>query len=127
MRSMENEAIEWFGRFEGPLNIRLILQPTIAAIFGYRDGVKDAENGAPPYFWNITQVPPDERRDLIKHGWASIGKVFMVAIVFDSVFQYLVSNQIAIAASIIVATILAILPYLFFRGAVNRWKSRSTK
>jgi len=124
---MEKEAIEWFGRLEGPLNLRLLLQPTIAAIFGYRDGVRDALNDAPPYFWNISHVLPEERRNLIRNGWASICKVFIIAIVLDSVFQYLVSSQIAIAASIVVAILLAILPYLFFRGAVNRWKSRSTK
>jgi hypothetical protein len=50
---MENEGIEWFGRLDGPLNLRLLLQPTIAAIFGYRDGVRDAVNNAPPYFWNV--------------------------------------------------------------------------
>ena len=120
---MENEAIEWFGRLDGPLDLRVFLQPTIAAIFGFRDGARDAVNGAPPYFWNITQVSPEERRAQIRNGWASVGKVFIIAFVLDSVFQYIVSNQIAILGSIVIAVILAILPYLFFRGAVNRWKS----
>lgn len=76
---MENESIEWLGRIEGPLHLRFLLQPTIAAIFGYRDGVKDALAGAPPYFWNVTQAAPDERKALIRHGWESIGKVFAIA------------------------------------------------
>ncbi len=80
---MENEGIEWFGRLGGPLNLRLLLQPTIAAIFGYRDGAKDAANGAPPYFWNATQVAPEERKTMIRHGWESVGKVFVIAIVLD--------------------------------------------
>ena len=122
---MENEVIEWFGRIEGPLNLRLLLQPTIAAVFGYRDGAKDALNGAPPYFWNVTNTPPEERQQLIRGGWASIGKVFTIALLLDGLFQYLVTGNIAIAGSITVAVILAVLPYVFLRGAVNRWKSRA--
>ena len=114
-----------FERLTGPLNLRLVLQPCIAAIFGYLDGSKDAKAGAPPYFWSVTNVPQEERRALIKHGWARIGKVFIIAFVLDCVFQYLTTGNIAIFGSILIAMILAILPYLFLRGAVNRWKSKN--
>ena len=114
-----------FERLTGPLNLRLVLQPCIAAIFGYLDGSKDAKAGAPPYFWSVTNVPQEERRALIKHGWARIGKVFIIAFVLDCVFQYLTTGNIAIIGSILIAMILAILPYLFLRGAVNRWKSKN--
>ncbi len=124
---MEIEGIEWFGRIEGPLNLRLLLQPTIAAVFGYRDGAKDALNGAPPYFWNVTNAPPEERQQLIRGGWASTGKVFTIALLLDCLFQYLVTGTVAIAGAVLVAAILAILPYVFIRGAVNRWKSRAKK
>jgi hypothetical protein len=106
------------------LNLRLILQPCIAAIFGYLDGTKDARDGAPPYFWKVTQVPQQERQALIKHGWGSIGKVFTLAFLFDCAFQYVSYKSIAILSAITVAAILAILPYLFFRGLINRLKSR---
>ena len=75
-------TFQLFGRFDGPLNLRLILQPTIAAIFGYLDGTKDAKDGAPPYFWSVTNVSKLERQALIKHGWASVGKVFILAFIF---------------------------------------------
>ena len=32
---MESETFQLFDRIGGPLNLRLILQPCIAAIFGY--------------------------------------------------------------------------------------------
>jgi hypothetical protein len=121
---METETtFQLFGRFEGPLNLRLILQPCIAAIFGYLDGTKDAKAGAPPYFWSVTNMQREERRALIKHGWSRIGKVFILAFAFDCAFQYLTTKSIAILPSVLVATILAILPYLFFRGLINRVKS----
>lgn len=117
-------AFQLFDRFEGPLHLRLILQPCIAAIFGYLDGARDARAGAPPYFWRVANVPQAERQALIKHGWASIGKVFTLAFAFDCVFQYVVYKSIAILPAFLVAAILAILPYLFFRGLINRLKSK---
>ena len=121
---METETtFQLFGRFEGPLHLRLILQPCIAAIFGYLDGTKDAKAGAPPYFWSMKDMPRDDRTVAIKHGWSRIGKVFILALAFDCVFQFLTTKSIAVLPSILVATILAILPYLFFRGLINRIKS----
>jgi hypothetical protein len=117
---MENEGIELFGRLDGPLNLRLILQPCIAAIFGFLDGSKDAKAGAPPYFWSVTQETQAARMKLIKHGWGRIGKVLVIAFALDMLFQYLVTNSVAILGSILVAAILAILPYLIFRGLINR-------
>lgn len=121
---MEPDTFQLFDRLEGPLHLRLILQPCIAAIFGYLDGVKDARAGAPPYFWRVANVPQAERQALIKHGCASVGKVFILAFLFDCVFQYVSFKSIAILPAIAVAVILAILPYLFLRGLVNRLKSR---
>ena len=122
---MEPETtFQLFGRFDGPLHLRLILQPCIAAIFGYLDGTKDARDGAPPYFWSVTHVSPQERQALIKHGWSRIGKVCILAFAFDCAFQYAVYKSIAILPAIAVAAILAVLPYLFFRGLINRLKSK---
>ena len=72
----------------------------------------------------VTNVPPQERQALIKHGWARIGKVFILAFVLDCAFQFAVHKSIAILPAIIVAAILAILPYLFLRGLINRVKSK---
>ena len=120
---MEPESTwQLFERLAGPLNLRLILQPTIAAIFGYLDGAKDAKTGAPPYFWSVATVSVEERRALIKHGWARIGKVFILAFALDCAFQFAVHKSIDILPAVLIATILAILPYLFLRGLVNRMK-----
>jgi hypothetical protein len=122
---MESEPVfQLFGRFDGPLNIRLFLQPCIAAVLGYLDGTRDAKNGAPPYVWSMTNVSGLERKELIKHGWARIGKVFILAFALDCAFQYAVHKSIHIAPAILIAFILAILPYLAFRGIINRMKSR---
>jgi hypothetical protein len=121
---MENDALEWFARIDGPLSFRLILQPIVAFVLGYRDGLRDWTNGDPPYFWNLSQVLPQERAALVRDGFESIGKVFVIAALLDGLFQYLVTGTVSLAGTFSVAVILAILPYLLSRGAVNRWKSR---
>lgn len=120
-----DSTIELVGRIEGPLSLRLILQPCIAAIFGFVDGSKDAKIGAPPYFWSVANTPQVLRAELLKQGWARIGKVFILAFVFDCAFQYMTTKTIAILPSILVATVLAILPYLILRGLINRIQSRN--
>jgi len=117
-------SIELVGRLEGPLHFRLFLQPLVASIFGLLDGKADAKAGNPPYFWSMTKATPQARRALIRHGWERIGKVFILAVALDCTFQFIVNNAIAILPALLVAAILAILPYLLFRGFVNRFLSR---
>ena len=41
------------GRTDGPLTLRLIFQPTVAAILAIRAGLKDAREGRTPYLWSM--------------------------------------------------------------------------
>ena len=124
---MANDVLDWFARIDGPLSFRLLLQPIIATILGSRDGLRDWANGDPPYFWNLSQVLPEERRALVQDGLQSIGKVFVIAAILDCLFQYFVTGSVSIPGALAIAVVLAIVPYLLFRGAVNRWKSWSNK
>lgn len=122
---MEPETLfQLIGRLDGPLHFRFLLQPLVAAIIGYRDGAKDARTGAPPYFGMLTQVGRQERRAMTREAWSSIGKVFVLAFVLDCVFQYLVYKSIGIVAALLIAAVLALVPYLLMRGLVNRIISR---
>jgi hypothetical protein len=60
------------------------------------------------------------RGELVKKGWRSIGKVFILAIILDSVYQLDVHSTIYVEELLIVAFMLAIVPYLLVRGPVNR-------
>jgi hypothetical protein len=64
---------------DGPLKFRLFLQPIMAVIFAVRDGLKDAREGQSPYFWAIF-TEPERRGTLIRHGWRSVAKVFILAL-----------------------------------------------
>jgi TRAP-type C4-dicarboxylate transport system permease large subunit len=107
------------GRVSGPMKFRLVLQPMMAAIFAIRAGLKDAKEGRPAYFWAIF-TEPALRRDLIKEGWSAVGKVFIIAIIIDAIYQYIVLGWFYPGEAILVAAILALIPYLLIRGPVNR-------
>lgn len=106
-------------RLDGPLHFRFVFQPLMATILGVIDGVKDARAGKPAYFWAVLATHKS-RGELVKKGWRSVGKVFILAIILDSVYQMEVHSTIYAGELFIVAFSLAILPYLLVRGPVNR-------
>jgi hypothetical protein len=107
------------GRVGGPLTLRLILQPIVATILAIRAGWKDARAGRAPYFWAILSNPA-HRHDLVREGWKDVGKVFILAVVLDVIYQVIVVRWLYPVETLIVATVLAIFPYLLIRGSVTR-------
>jgi hypothetical protein len=115
-----------FGRLDGPLHFRFILQPLIAIIFAVMDGLKDAKTGQPAYFWAIV-YNPEHRKELLHSGWKHVGKIFIIASVLDIVYQLKVFHRIYPGELLIVAFVLAIVPYLLVRGPVNRFMNLKKK
>ena len=113
------------GRVSGPLTFRLILQPLMAIIFAVRSGLKDAKEGRPPYFWAFL-THPAERWQLLRDGWKSVSRVFIFAIVIDAVYQFIVCRCFYPGEALIVAFVLAIVPYVLVRGPVNRIARRKS-
>lgn len=110
---------ELVGRLTGPLTFRLILQPVMAAINAARDGVKDARQGRPAYFWTMF-TKPSERAHLLKEGWTAELRVIVLGVVMDLVYQYIVFKGIRPLELIVVVFVLAFLPYVVLRGLFNR-------
>jgi len=106
-------------RGTGPLTLRLVLQPTVAAILAIRDGVKDAKAGRPAYLWQIYK-DPRLRSELVREGWQRISRVFVVALLLDLVFQIIVFRGVHPLQAIVIATVLALVPYALLRGPSNR-------
>lgn len=120
---MEDMAARFFGdlagRLTGPLTARFLIQPAVATTLAIRDGLKDARLGRPPYFWAIF-TRADERRRLLREGWKAVAKVFVVALVLDVVYQIMVHEYVYPGETLLVALVLAFLPYLLMRGPVAR-------
>jgi hypothetical protein len=106
-------------RVSGPMKFRLVLQPCMAAFFAIRAGLADAKAGKPPWFWELVSNPP-LRSDMVKEAWKRIGKVFILAVVLDVVYQLIVLHFVYPGEALIVAFILAIVPYVILRGPVVR-------
>jgi hypothetical protein len=106
-------------RVTGPMKFRLLLQPAMAAFFAIRAGLNDARTGKPPYFWSLV-TDPAHRTDMLKDGWKGVGKVFLIALLLDVIYQVIVLKFVYPGEAIYVAFVLAILPYLILRGLTTR-------
>jgi hypothetical protein len=115
----ERVGSQLLARVSGPMKFRLVLQPCMAAFFAIRAGLADAKAGRPPWFWELVSNPP-ERKDMVKEAWKRIGKVFILAVVLDVVYQLIVLHFVYPGEALIVAFILAIVPYVLLRGPAMR-------
>ena len=104
-------------RLTGPMPLRLLVQPLIASILAIRSGLADASTGKPPYFGALFSDPP-HRAEMLKDGWKSVGKVFVLALILDVVYQIVATHFVYGGEAIATALLLAIAPYLILRAAV---------
>ncbi|MFQ5527757.1 MAG: hypothetical protein ACE5GX_16050 [Thermoanaerobaculia bacterium] len=112
------------GRVHGPLTFRLVLQPIMAMFFAVRDGRRDARLGKVPYFWSMVS-DPRHRRELLRDGWKSVGRVFIFAVAIDAVYQFIELRWFYPGEALLVACVLALVPYILLRGPVTRISRRN--
>jgi hypothetical protein len=106
-------------RVSGPMKFRLVLQPCMACFYAVRSGWADGKAGRPPYFWGLFW-DRGQRAAMLENGWRSVGKVFILALVLDVIYQIIELRFVYVGEAIIVAFVLAIVPYLIVRGLVTR-------
>jgi hypothetical protein len=106
-------------RLTGPMNLRLIIQPAVAAILAIRAGLRDALEKRGAFLWTVL-FNPAHRRELLRQGWKDVGKVFLLAAILDVVYQLMVHRGVYILELMITAVTLAIVPYILLRGLINR-------
>jgi hypothetical protein len=111
------------GRIEGPFAFRFVLQPLVASVLAIRAGVADAHDHRAPYLWSVLSKPL-ERRQLIRDGVKDVMRVFVFAILLDVIYQVIVFRWVYPLQSLVVAALLAFVPYVLIRGPVTRLKSR---
>jgi hypothetical protein len=111
---------DWVDRLDGPFHFRFIVQPLVAVIIAILDGLRDARSGQPAYLWAVF-THPDQRRALLRDGWKSIGKVFVVAVLLDIIYQVMTQPTLRLVPMLVVAVLLAALPYALVRGPTNRF------
>ncbi len=107
------------GRVSGPLSFRLILQPLVATAFAIRAGLQDARAGRPLYTKTVL-THPTHHLDMLREGWRTVLKVFVLAALIDIVYQWMVLRWVYPFETLFVAFLLACVPYLMIRGPANR-------
>jgi hypothetical protein len=112
----------WAGllsRTEGPLKFRFFLQPAMSIFLAVRNGIQDSREGKPPYFWELRKDPV-MRKQLMRDGWRSISKLFILAFALDCAYQLITLHWVYFIDAFTVSVVLAVIPYLIVRGPVNR-------
>jgi hypothetical protein len=104
-------------RSGGPMTFRLVLQPTMAAIATLRDGIKDARSGRRPFLWTLINEPAQSR---LNEGLISTARITLLGLVMDAIYQVAVLRVFYPFEAVIVAVVLAFLPYLILRGPIAR-------
>jgi hypothetical protein len=110
---------ELLARATSPMKIRLILQPVVAIVLAVRAGLRDARVGQSPFLRAIS-VDPTRRRTVMREAWSDTAKLFIVACLLDLVYQALVLHAFRPVQTLIVAMLLALIPYLLLRGPATR-------
>jgi len=110
-------------RVDGPLHFRLLIMPLVVTYLALRAGMKDAQGGQPRFFRTLL-TKPTERSRLIRSALADVGKIFIVAVVLDSVYQLVVLRTLYFGELLFVALACAILPYFVVRSAVSPFMRR---
>lgn len=106
-------------RLDGPLHLRFILQPLMSVAFAVRDGVRDARNHDPAYLWCLF-TDSSRRRALLQSAWKSVGRIFLLALAIDVVYQIIALRKFYPGEALLTATLLGVVPYALLRGPINR-------
>ena len=114
-------------RPSGPFAFRFLLQPTMAAIAAIRAGIVDGHTGRSPYFLALW-TEPDERSRRLHEGLAATGRIFLLGLAMDTLYQFVVMKAFYPLEALVVSIVLAVVPYFLIRGPVARvtrwWQSR---
>ena len=112
-------VLDLAGRLDGPLWFRVVMQPSIACVLAIRDGLADARAGRSPFALALA-TSRGQRAALARDAWGGAGKVFCVAAVLDVAYQWIVFRFVYPGEVLLVASTLALLPYVLVRGLSNR-------
>jgi hypothetical protein len=108
----------------GTFQFRFILQPLVAVIIAIRAGTKDARTHTSPFLWALCSQRA-ERRVLVRSMLKDVGRLFIIAVALDCIYQIIEFRWIYPLQALIVGFFLAIVPYAAVRGPVARIVSRN--
>ena len=126
-------TVEAFHRFwhdlverpTGPMKFRFFLQPLMAA-FSRSAMVSGTRIGRFPYFWTLLNKP-QERVERLREGLNATARIIVLGLAMDAIYQVLVLKTFYPNEALVIALLLAFVPYLIIRGLVVRvWRVRAS-
>lgn len=119
LQILSNTVEQLLKRTSGPLHFRFVIMPTVVTVIAIRAGLRDAREGREPYLWSLL-ARPGQRSALLRSGLEDIGKVLVTAVVLDTAYQIFVFRNFYLIQALIVAFVCAVVPYIAFRGPIER-------
>lgn len=113
----------------GPMTFRFVLQPTMAALAALHDGIADARAGRTPYLWALI-TGSHHRVERLQEGLISTARILLLGLGMDAVYQATVLKTFFPGEMVVIAVLLAFVPYLVLRGPIARvarwWMARKS-
>jgi hypothetical protein len=108
-------------RSDGPESFRFFLQPTMALLMALRDGIRDAKAGRQPYYVQLRDSGPEERKRIWREGVSHTARILLLGVAMDVIYQFKVFGGFRYPnETFVIAIVLAFLPYLLLRGPITR-------
>jgi hypothetical protein len=107
----------------GPFVFRFVLQPIMATLAALRDGMHDARTGRSPFMWTVL-TDPAQRRGRLDEALIATSRIVLLGLAIDVVYQIIEFDSFHPVESVLIALLLAFVPYLVLRGLVTRIASR---
>jgi len=125
-------TVEQLGFWEGMIReltsgqgqFRLLLLPAVALVVGVRAGIADAREGYAPFgrrLWDANEPRAQLMKDAVKRALNPLA----LAVILDVILQRLTLGYVRPLAAVIVAAVLAWIPFVIVRGIMNRLWRRS--
>lgn len=107
-----------FGRTDGPMTFRFFLQPTMAALAAFHDGLKDVRERHKAFFWTALW-DPSQPTGRLREGLTSTARIMLLGMGMDVLYQSQVYDRFYPAEAVMIAILLAVLPYFIVRWIVE--------
>ncbi len=108
-----------FDRAHGPMTFRFYLQPTMALLAALPDGIRDTRLGHKSFFWSAWWNK-NASAGRLREGLASIARVMLLGISMDVIYQFRALGRFYPVEALMMALLLAVIPYFIFRWTVER-------
>jgi len=106
-------------RSSGPMTFRFILQPIMATIAAFLDGVKDARAGSAPFLATVL-TDTAKRAGRLQEAVIATARIILLGLIIDTIYQFIEFKTFHPAEAVIIALLLAFVPYVVLRGIITR-------